>query len=180
MPHWLSDIITHPNTLFDAFAIAGKTAIVYLFLVFGLRLLGKRQLGQMNIYDLVLIIVLANAVQNAMVGNDSTLVGGLIAAVTLLLLNRIFTFVVSRSDKVEKLMVGEPMLIVNDGQILKERCTREAISREQIMAALREHGIERLEDAHMCVLEVDGSISVVPAGSAVHKTNRHYKALRLS
>jgi uncharacterized membrane protein YcaP (DUF421 family) len=69
---------------------------------------------------------------------------------------------------------------VNDGQVLKDRCARESITREQIMAALREHGIERLEDAHMCVLEVDGSISVVPAGAAVHKTNRHFKALRLS
>jgi uncharacterized membrane protein YcaP (DUF421 family) len=180
MPHWLADIITHPNTPLDASIIAGKTAIIYIFLVFGLRLLGKRELGQMNIYDLVLIIVLANAVQNAMVGSDSTLVGGLIAAVTLLLLNRLFTYIMSRSDKLEKFMVGEPILIVNDGQILRDRCTREGITHEQIMAALREHGIEKLEDAHMCVLEVDGAISVVPSGSAVHKTNRHFKALRMS
>ena len=180
MPHWMSDIISHPNSAAEAWAIAGKTAVIYFCLVLGLRLLGKRELGQMNIYDLVLIIVLANAVQNAMVGNDTTLVGGLIAAATLLILNRIFTFVMARSDKVEKFMVGEPMLIVNDGEILRDRCGREGITREQIMAALREHGIERLQDAHMCVLEVDGSISVVPAGSAVHKTNRRYKALRLS
>lgn len=180
MPHWLSDIITHPNTPADALIIAGKTAIVYIFLVFGLRLLGKRELGQMNIYDLVLIIVLANAVQNAMVGNDTTLVGGLIAAVTLLLSNRVFTLIMARSEAVEKFMVGEPILIVNDGTILKEKCVREGITREQIMAALREHGIEKVEDARMCVLEVDGAISVVPKSSAVHKTNRHFKALRLS
>jgi uncharacterized membrane protein YcaP (DUF421 family) len=180
MPNWLSDIITHPTTPMDALIICGKTAIVYVFLVLGLRLLGKRQLGQMNIYDLVLIIVLANAVQNAMVGSDSTLVGGLLAAVTLLVMNRVFTFIMARSEKVETFMAGEPLLIVNDGQILPDRCAREGISREQIMAALREHGIEKLQDAHMCVLEVDGAISVVPAGSAVHKTNRHFKALRLS
>ena len=180
MPHWISDIITHPNTPVDAIIIAGKTALIYFFLVIGLRLLGKRELGQMNIYDLVLIIVLANAVQNAMVGNDTTLVGGLIAAITLLLINRGFNFVMSRSAKLEKLMVGEPILIVNDGQLLKDRCTREGITYEQVMAALREHGIEKLDDAHMCVLEVDGSISVVPIESAVHRTKRHFKALRLS
>ena len=180
MPHWMSDIITHPKSPAEAWAIAGNTAVIYFCLVLGLRVFGKRELGQMNIYDLVLIIVLANAVQNAMVGPDTSLLGGLIAAATLLVLNRIFTFVMARSDKLEKFMVGEPMLIVNDGEILKDRCAREGITREQVMAALREHGIERLEDAHMCVLEVDGSISVVPSGSAVHKTNRHFKALRLS
>ena len=180
MPHWMADIITHPNSAAEAWAIAGKTAIVYFALVIGLRLLDKRELGQMNIYDLVLIIVLANAVQNAMVGNDSSLVGGLIAAATLLLVNRLFTLIMSRSDKLEKFMVGEPMLIVNDGVILADRCSREGITHEQIMAALREHGIEKLDDAHICVLEVDGSISVVPSASAVHRTKRHYKALRLS
>ncbi|HLJ57565.1 MAG TPA: YetF domain-containing protein [Chthonomonadaceae bacterium] len=180
MPHWLSDILTHPNTPADAWAIAGKTAVVYICLVVGLRVLGKRELGQMNIYDLVLIIVLANAVQNAMVGNDNSLVGGLIAAATLLILNRIFTYAMARSQKLEKFMVGEPVLIVNDGEILQSRCQREGITREQIMTALREHGIDKLEEAHMCVLEVDGSISVVPTGSAVHRSKRHYKALRLS
>jgi uncharacterized membrane protein YcaP (DUF421 family) len=180
LPHWLSDIITHPSTIGDSLAIAGKTAVIYVFLVVGLRLLGKRELGQMNVYDLVLIIVLANAVQNAMVGNDTTLVGGLIAALTLLILNRIFTLLMAKSDRLEKFMVGEPVLIVNDGVLLEDRCKKEGITREQVMAALREHGLERLEDAHMCVLEVDGAISVVPVASAVHKTSRHFKALRLS
>src|SRR5437867_4722535 len=92
-------------------AIAGKTVVVYLFLVVGLRLMGKRELGQMNIYDLVLIIVLANAVQNAMVGDDNTLAGGLVAATTLLIWNRLLTLVLSRSPKLERLLVGEPMLI---------------------------------------------------------------------
>src|SRR5436305_5595335 len=119
LPHWLVEIFTHPDPR-GLLIIVGKTTVVYLFLVGGLRILGKRELGQMNIYDLVLIIVLANAVQNAMVGNDSTLVGGIVAAVTLLLLNRLFSFVMARSDRLEKFMVGEPMLIVNDGQILSD------------------------------------------------------------
>src|SRR5438067_2339060 len=82
LPHWLVAIFTHPDPR-GLLIIVGKTTVVYLFLVGGLRLLGKRELGQMNIYDLVLIIVLANAVQNAMVGDDNTLLAGIAAATTL-------------------------------------------------------------------------------------------------
>src|SRR5205085_8655153 len=85
--------------------VAGKTTVVYLFLVAGLRLLGKRELGQMNIYDLVLIIVLANAVQNAMVGDDNTLLGGIVAATTLLVLNRLLTIIMVRSPRIERALV---------------------------------------------------------------------------
>jgi uncharacterized membrane protein YcaP (DUF421 family) len=175
---WLTEVFSHPD-LQGALIIAGKTTVIYIFLVAGLRLLGKRELGQMNIYDLVLIIVLANAVQNAMVGSDSTLVGGIVAAVTLLVLNRLFTLAMARSPKLEHFMVGEPLLILNDGQFLEDKMRREGVTREQVLAALREHGLERPEEAHMCVLEVDGTISVVPEDATVHKTRHHYKALRL-
>src|SRR5437667_7185399 len=114
----LAEVFTRPTPL-GVLIIAGKTTVVYLFLVFGLRLLGKRELGQMNIYDLVLIIVLANSVQNAMVGNDNTLLGGLVAAATLLILNRLFTLVLTSSRKIERFMVGNPVLIVNHGHPLR-------------------------------------------------------------
>src|SRR5436305_12333995 len=120
LPHWFVEIFTHPDPR-GLLIIAGKTTIVYVFLVIGLRLLGKRELGQMNIYDLVLIIVLANAVQNAMIGDDNTLGGGLTAALTLLVLNRIFTLAMSRSRKLERALVGEPILIVRDGELLRDR-----------------------------------------------------------
>lgn len=176
--HWLTDVFSHPTPA-GALLIAGKTTVVYLFLVMGLRLLGKRELGQMTIYDLVLVIVLANAVQNAMVGDDSTLLGGIVAAVTLLFWNRLLTEALARSPRLERAMVGEPTLIVNDGQFIEDHMRREGITKEQVMAALREHGLDRLEQAHMCVLEVDGSISVVPTDAVVHKTRRHFKALRM-
>ena len=175
---WLAEVFSHPTPQ-GTLIIAGKTAIIYLFLVAGLRLMGKRELGQMNIYDLVLIIVLANAVQNAMVGNDTSLVGGIVAAITLLVLNRLLTLAMARSLKLERFMVGEPMLILNDGHLLADRMRREGVTREQLLAALREHGLEKPDDAHMCVLEVDGTISVVPKDAEVHKTRHHYKALRL-
>lgn len=176
---WLHDVFSAPPTVRAGLLIAGKTSVIYAFLVIGLRLMGKRELGQMNIYDLVLILVLANAVQNSMVGDDSTLLGGLIAAVTLLVINRIFTLMLGRSRRLEHLMVGEPRLIVNDGHAMQDRMRREGITRDQLLAALREHGLDCVEQARMCVLEVDGSISVVPGNSEIHNSRRHYKALRL-
>ncbi len=178
MTKWLLDVFSHPD-LRGGLIIAAKTSVIYLFLVAGLRLLGKRELGQMNIYDLVLLIVIANAVQNAMVGNDTSLGGGIIAAITLLVFNRSFAALMERSPKLEKFMVGEPTLIVNDGQIIADKMKREGVTRDQLMAALREHGMEKVDEAHMCVLEVDGTISVVPQSSTVHKTRHHFKALRL-
>ena len=178
MTKWLADVFSHPD-LRGGLMIAAKTSVIYLFLVAGLRLLGKRELGQMNIYDLVLLIVIANAVQNAMVGSDNSLVGGIIAAITLLLFNRAFAALMERSPKLEKFMVGEPTLIVNDGKVMSENMKREGVTRDQLLAALREHGMDKVDQAHMCVLEVDGTISVVPQGSTVHKTRHHFKALRL-
>src|SRR5437588_10229318 len=101
LPHWFTEIFSHPDPR-GLLIIAGKTTVVYVFLVIGLRLLGKRELGQMNIYDLVLIIVLANAVQNAMVGDDNTLLGGIVAATTLLVLNSLFNLVMLQSPRLER------------------------------------------------------------------------------
>ena len=179
MSIWLSKVFDYP-TLLGAFAIFGKTVVVYIFLVLGLRLLGKRQLGQMNIYDLVLIIVLANAVQNAMVGNDNTLVGGVIAASTLLLMNRLFSILIHRSSSLEHKMVGDPLIIVQDGQMLVNSMKKEAITPEQLYAAMREHGITELSDVQLAVLEVDGGISIVPDDSTMHRSHRHFKGLRLT
>jgi uncharacterized membrane protein YcaP (DUF421 family) len=159
--------------------IAAKTAVIYLFLIGGLRLMGKRELGQMNLYDLVMIVVLGNAVQNAMINNDNTLGGGIVAASVLLLLNRALNELVSRSKQVERLMVGEPVLIVHDGVVLKQRLEQQGLTTDQLDAALREHGIDRWDDVHSAVLEVDGSISVIPRQATIMKTRRHYRGLRL-
>ena len=160
LSRWLAELFYHPHPA-ALLIVAGKTTVVYLALVLGLRLLGKRELGQMNIYDLVLVIILANAVQNAMVGDDTTLPGGLVAAATLLILNRLFTLLLRRSRRVERAMVGQPLLIMNHGHLLEDRMRREGITRDQVLAAMREHGLCRLEQARMAVLEVDGTISVV-------------------
>src|ERR1035437_1452638 len=175
---WLAAVFSHPD-LAGAFVIAGKTAIIYVFLVAGLHLLGKRELGQMTIYDLVLIIVLANAVQNAMVGSDTTLFGGLVAAVTLLALNRVFTILIVRFPYLALRLNGEPRVIVSDGRFLADPMRKEGITSDMVLAALREHGLTTLKEVRTCVLEVDGTISVIPIESVVHRTRRHFRALHL-
>jgi uncharacterized membrane protein YcaP (DUF421 family) len=162
-----------------AAVIAGKTAVIYGFLVLGLRLLGKRTLGQMNIYDLIVIIVLANAVQNAMVGNDTSLVGGLVAATTLLVLNRLVNLVLTRSPRAEHLMVGEPVVLIDHGHLVEPNLRRQGVTEDQVMEALREHEIDDVSKARLAVLEADGTISVVPQESTVRRTRRHYRGLRL-
>jgi uncharacterized membrane protein YcaP (DUF421 family) len=176
--HWLSDVFSQPG-LIGIFVVAAKTTVVYFFLVLGLRLLGKRELGQMTIFDLVLVIVLANSVQNAMVGNDNTLAGGLVAATTLLVLSRLLTLLLNKNRKLTRALVGEPLLIVSHGHLLPVHMQKEGITKEQVMAALREHGLSKLDQARIAVLEVDGTISVVPEESKVFRTQRHYRALRL-
>jgi uncharacterized membrane protein YcaP (DUF421 family) len=174
----LHQIFDHP-TLHGCLVIAAKTAVVYVFLIGGLRLLGKRELGQMSLYDLVLVIILGNAVQNAMINNDNTLGGGIVAAIVLLGMNRALNAVLVRSKRLERALVGEPVLIVHDGHMLVDPMARQGITQEQLAAALREHGIDDVTAVRMAVLEVDGSISVVPQDGRVLKSRRHYRGLRL-
>ncbi len=176
---WLATVFSFPDLL-DALAIAGRTAAIYVLLLVGLRLLGKRELGQMSIYDLVLVIVLANAVQNAMLGHDTTLGGGLVAAFTLLALNRVFTWLIVTRREIRDWMIGEPVLIVREGHLLTARMRAEGVTREHVMAAMREHGIDRLEDVQMAVLETDGEISIVPRESRVQRTRHKVRGLRVS
>ena len=176
---WLGLVFSHPD-LAGTLAIAAKTTLIYLFLIAGLRLLGKRELGQMSVYDLVLIVVISNSVQNAMVGQDTSLAGGLAAALVLLLINRLITWVMVRNPKIGHLLAGEPVLIVRDGKLLEQPMRKEGITRENVLAAMREHGISQLGEVQMAILEQDGAISIVPKDAAIHRTRRHIRRLRVS
>lgn len=177
MEAWLADVFSHPDLL-GALSIAVKTALVYSFVIAGLRLLGTRELGQLSTYDLVLVVIIANAVQNALVGGDTTLVGGLVSAVTLLGLNRLLTWLLDHVPALARHMVGEPVVLVSNGLPRWDRMHREGITREELMAGLHEHGVLRLEDIRLAVLEVDGEISVVPKETQVHRTRRRARGLR--
>ncbi|HLI57756.1 MAG TPA: YetF domain-containing protein [Actinomycetota bacterium] len=171
-------IFDHPSGT-GALVIAGKTALIYAFLILGLRLLGKRELGQMSLYDFVMIVILGNAVQNAMLGTDTTLAGGLVAGIVLLVANRLVNELVARSRRAEHLLVGEPVLLIHDGVVLPKACHRQGITTDELMAALREHGLEDPSEAALAVLEVDGTVSIVPSGAEIRHTRHHFKAFRL-
>ena len=155
-----------------------RAAVVYLFVVLGLRLTGRRTLGQLNTVDVVLILIIANAVQNAMIGPDTSLLGGLIAAATLLAVNVAMTALRSRDRRAEAFFEGTPVVLINHGQAIAANLRRERISPEELAEALHEHGLENASQVKLCVLEVDGSLSVVPADSPAIRTRKHFRARR--
>ena len=178
MPNqWLADVFSHPDPI-GALAIAAKTALIYVFLVIGLRLLGKRELGQMSIYDLVLIVVLANSVQNAMVGTDTSLDGGLLAAAVLLVLNRLVAAVRIISPATGRLFEGQPTVLVEHGKLLTGQLKKQGLAQEDLEMAMREHGFDKLADIDLAVLETDGSISIVPRSAPSFRTKRRARAIR--
>lgn len=146
------------HTLLD---VALRTSIVYLALLAGLRLTGTRQLGQMGTFDLVLLLIISNAVQNAMVGPDTSLAGGLVAAGVLIAWHRVIDWWRVRSRRFAKLLGGEGIMLIHNGKILEEHCHRAGITRGELLQALREHGVSSAKDVMIAVLEPDGAISVV-------------------
>src|SRR2546425_9589457 len=157
--------------------VALRTTIVYLALLLGLRLTGTRQLGQMSTFALVLLLIIANAVQNAMVGPDTSLAGGLVAAAVLISWHRVIDWWRVRSRGVSKLLAGEGIMLIHDGKILQEHCDGGGITQDELRQALREHGVANLQDVMLAVLEPDGAISVVryddiKAGDRPHRRIR--------
>jgi uncharacterized membrane protein YcaP (DUF421 family) len=161
-----------------AWNIVLRTTVIYLIILIGLRLTGKREIGQMTVFDLVVLLLLANAVQNAMVGPDTSLIGGILAAVVLLVLNTAVARLRLRWPRLRRLIEGSPTLLVLHGEVIADHLRREGLDRETLEAALREHGVSTLDDVEMAVLEIDGSISVVPAGGETKHVKRPLKYLR--
>jgi len=155
-----------------------RTVAVYFVVLVGLRLFGKRQLGQMSVGDLVMILLIANAVQNAMVGPDTSLEGGLVAAVTLLVLNLVVVRSLTRSALWARLFEGEPTLLVKDGAYLDRSIRHEGLAREEVDMAVREHGFASVSDVRVAYLEPDGTISVIPIDAQVLHGRRKVKRIR--
>jgi uncharacterized membrane protein YcaP (DUF421 family) len=145
--------------------IALRTLIVYCFILIGFRATGKREVGQLAPFDFALILLIANAVQNAMVGPDSSLVGGLAAASVLLLVNFVLGRVAFRSRRFERLLRGHARVLLYRGHLDEDNLRAEGVSHADLLQALREHGCACAAECHLAVLEVDGTISVVPKSS---------------
>ena len=169
---WLFD-----RTLLE---IVIRTAIIYVVVLIGIRLTGKREVGQMTPFDLVLLLLIANAVQNAMTGPDTSLTGGLVAAATLLAVNAAVSRLTWRYRKIRRWVEGTPTLLVHSGKILDSNLAKEELSRESLQQALREHGVATVEEVQLAVLEVDGSISVLKNDEmpAVARPHHHIRFLQ--
>ncbi|MDQ6858217.1 MAG: DUF421 domain-containing protein [Chloroflexota bacterium] len=170
-------------SLFDmtvpGYEIVLRTFVVYVVVLILLRVAGKRELGQMTPFDLVVILVIANAVQNAMTGGDNSLIGGIIAATTLTVVNVAVGRWGNRIPVFRRLVASEPTLLLRDGKPLKEALNKERIDIQELEMAARQHGIVDLEDVTAAVLEEDGSISIIPkSGDKVRRSARHFRQFR--
>jgi uncharacterized membrane protein YcaP (DUF421 family) len=139
--------------------IALRTGVIYLVVLVGVRLSGKREVGQMTPFDLTLLLLISNSVQNAMTGPDTSLMGGVVAAATLLLVNYLVGELSGVNRRFRKLVEGQPSLLVHDGEAITSHMAKEHVSMDELQRAMREHGIAQLKDVALAVLEVDGSIS---------------------
>jgi len=156
-----------------------RTTAIYLVVLVGLRLAGKREVGQLTMFDLVVLLLISNAVQNAMVGPDTSLSGGILAAVVLLAVNSLINRLSIKLPRLRHVVEGTPTLLVLHGAAIPEHMRREGIDDDTLAAALREHGILEVSQVEMAVLEIDGSISVVPVGEPTRRGTRNIKPLKL-
>ncbi|MEO8636599.1 MAG: YetF domain-containing protein [Gemmatimonadales bacterium] len=148
-----------------------RPVVVYLFLILGLRLAGKRELAQLNPFDLVVLLTLSNTVQNAIIGNDTSMLGGIIGATTLLGINYLMVMLVFRYKRVGVIVEGGPDVLIKDGRILEDRLTSERIERAELEAAARKQGFASLKDVDQAILYPGGAfcfIAKVPTGEAIH------------
>jgi uncharacterized membrane protein YcaP (DUF421 family) len=139
-----------------------RSLLVYLFLLIILRITGKRQVGQLAPFDLVLLLVLSNAVQNSMNGGDNSLIGGIISATTLIAINYGVGFATFRSKKLEGLIEGRPQVLIHNGKLFKDVLQASQLTHHEVSSALRQAGCSCVEEVHTAILENNGSISVTP------------------
>ena len=156
-----------------------RSAVIYVALLLGLRLFGKREVGQFTLFDLVLVLLVANAVQPAITGPDSSLAGGLVIVVTLFGMNMIVAALRGRSPLLRRLTEGEATVIARDGAWIASALRKEGLEEEECMMALREHGFATVDDVALAVLETDGTISIVPREQGLRRGRRRVRSRRL-
>ena len=149
-----------------------STTGVYFFIVVALRILGKTELAQLSITDLIFVLLISNAVQNAMVGSDTSLGGGILAASVLFVINFIFKKLKYKFPSFRKIIEGEPVILIHNGKIIEANCKKNGISNDELLQAIREHGSHSFEEVNSLILESDGNISVVSNEYKHHSVRR--------
>jgi uncharacterized membrane protein YcaP (DUF421 family) len=138
-----------------------RPIIVYIFLIVGLRLSGKRELAQLNPFDLIVLLTLSNTVQNAIIGNDNSVTGGIIGAASLLAINYLVVRFLYDHRKIDQLVEGKADVLVEDGKIHEQKLKRELITKEELAAAARKQGFDTLSDVRQCILEPGGTLTFI-------------------
>ena len=150
-----------------------RSAAVYLFMVIALRIFGKKELSQLNTADVILILLISNSVQNAMVGNNTTLWGGLAAATILFAINFILKKLMYRYKKFSEFMIEKPEILIHNGTLDFKSLSKLNITSDELKEAMREHGVEYFKDVKLAMLEIDGNISIITGENILKQT--HYK-----
>lgn len=161
------------NPYFD---IIIRSASVYLFMLIALRIFGKKELSQLNTADVILILLISNSVQNAMVGSDISLWGGLAAATVLFVINFVLKKLMYKYKKFSDFMIEKPEILIHDGNLDFKTLSELNITSDELREAIREHGIENFSSVKLAMLEIDGNISIISGEKNLRQT--HYKRLK--
>jgi uncharacterized membrane protein YcaP (DUF421 family) len=152
-----------------------RPCIIYIFLIVGLRLAGKRELAQINTFDLVVLLMLSNTVQNAIIGDDNSVAGGIIGATSLLVLNYMVVRFLFRRTRLDRFLEGSPVILIENGRVLHKHLERELISIQELTTVARKQGFRSLDDIQECILETGGSLVFIAKDPAPAQT--HYEDL---
>lgn len=155
-----------------------RSSSVYFFMLIALRIFGKKELSQLNTADVILILLISNSVQNAMVGSDTSLWGGLAAAAVLFVINFTLKKLMYKFPKFSNLMQEKPEVLIHDGKLDFKALSKLNITSDEIQEAMREHGVEHFSDVKLAMLEIDGNISIISGNKNLRQT--HYKRLKRS
>ena len=152
-----------------------RSIAVYFFMIVALRIFGKKELSQLNTADVILILLISNSVQNAMVGNNSSLTGGLVAALILFILNYLLKKIMFTSKFFRQLIQSKPEILIHNGKIEFSSLSRLGITSDEMQEAMREHGIEYYKDVKLAMLEIDGNISIISGNENIKQTHHKRK-----
>jgi uncharacterized membrane protein YcaP (DUF421 family) len=161
----------HPDSYLR---IVVSCIVIYVFIIVFIRLFGKKELAQLSVVDLVFILLISNAVQNAMVGSDASLMGGLVAAASLFIVNYLFKLLIYRFPKFGIVIQGHPLMLIYKGHMNTANMVKARITLEELEEAVREHGVHGIGDVDLAVLEMDGNISIL-SEQFKHKTIKKRK-----
>ncbi len=156
----------------DLLRVFAHTLVIYIFLIACLSLLGRRQVAQITFVELVVVLILGSAVETAMVAGNTTLLAGLVSAATLLLANRLFTLALARWHWLRQLVIGGPVILVRDGAFISPNLARVGLTEADVEEAIRAHGFAGSKEVRYAVLEIDGSVGVVPTSAPIHRGHR--------